>query len=162
MALMRSALTVALALLIAAPPATAQHIVRMPASGQGPAFSFTKEVTPPTPIRRLDLSPIVEPEQDPDPTGLLGLAAEDDAQGASKWWVGGLVLAGIGGAIAFNEAEKDEADPTMQNTSLILMGSGLGLMLIGAILHLDHGPQFWAGKTRGGIAGGVRIPIGRR
>lgn len=158
---LRTVLAGGLALLLAAPPATAQQVLKVRESAQKPAFSFTKDITPPAPIPRLDLSSMLD-VQDPDPTGLLGLAAEDDAAGASKWWVGGLVVAGIGGAIAFNEAEKEEPDPTMQNASLVLMGSGLALMLIGTIIHLDHGPQPWIGKTRGGVAGGVRIPIGRR
>jgi len=161
----RMTVITALTVLLAVPHATAQSLLTVPARGQKPAFRFTREVPKAAPLPRLDLSPMFEARQDPDPTGLLGLAEDEDAAGASRWIVGGLTFAGIGGAIVYYAMENDDGDGTMDDMYPIggaFIAVGLGLLVVGTVISLDRGPQLWAGKTPGGVAGGVRIPLGRR
>jgi hypothetical protein len=164
---MRTVLIGTLALLTAAPPATAQHILRMPASGHKPGVTFAKDLTPAAPIPRLDLSPIFAAlPQDPDPTGLIGKAGEAAEEGVNKWYVAALATVGIGGAMIYYGRELDEEYGSDSDGEAIMLSGG-AVALIGAVMWIigditaDRG-QIWLGKTRGGIAGGVRIPIGRR
>jgi hypothetical protein len=170
MKLGRIVLVVPLVLMIAAGPAAAQHIVRMPASGQKPTFTFTKEAGPGAPIPRLDLSPMFE-VADQDVEGALRPAALADEAGMSGWVVGGLAAVGLGALIL---TQVDPADATSREPAIkeghdqmFAVGAGfvivgLGLTMVGVVKGLDQSPHAWIGKTRGGVAGGVRIPIGRR
>ena len=159
---MRTVLTGALALLMAAPAATAQHVLQMPAAGQRRAFSFTKDVTPAAPIPKLDLSPILaNAGQTPDPTGAFAAAEQAEAEGASPWFWGGLVAVGIGGTVLYEQQERDEYDEDLTNLSLGLIIGGAFMMLFSPILP-DRAPQPFVGMTRGGVAGGIRLPLGHR
>ena len=162
----RTALIAGLILAVAAPHAAAQQVLQMPATGHKPAFSFTKALVPAAPLPRLDLRPMFEvPPQDPDPLGLLPVAEEAEASGASKWVVGGLVFAAIGGGIVYDALEKEtetgESYEEQANVGLGFLAVGGALLLVGTVISLDRGPQVWAGKTRGGVAGGIRIQFGR-
>lgn len=132
----RTLIIAALAVLLAAPHTAAQQALRVAVSGQTPAFSFTKDITPPAPIPRLDLRGIVK-AQDPDPTGRIAKSVEAGE----------------------SELRTDSTFTAMGGTFLAV---GSGFLLVGAVKGLDHGPQPYVGKTRGGAAAGVRIPIGLR
>jgi len=160
---LRTVLAGAVALLLAAPPASAQQLLQTRGSAQKPAFTFSKDVTSAAPAPRLDLSPMMEAAgQDPDPTGMIALAQDAAGSGASSWIWGGLLFAGLGGAILYQQMEAEEQDDDLVTIGGTMLGGGVVAMLVGTILNADRGPQPYVGKTRGGVAAGVRIPLGRR